>query len=116
MYNNETHNIFAAEINKLLGKSGIIHLQNDVDYRLIVQQFTGFEVSEFYDDEREPMIFKLLFLNEAGREDAIEVWDSAIEDIDLSQPETIEDWMTEGLSFVFAAVKDESTAIEFYAY
>jgi hypothetical protein len=113
-YYNETLNQFAEELRKLEGKAGIIHLQNDVDYKLKVGRFTGIEATEFYEDERDPMIFTISFINEAGHEDAIEIWDSAIVNLDFTQPDVEEEWMTEGLKFGFAALKDESTAIEFY--
>ncbi|WP_169083225.1 hypothetical protein [Paenibacillus sp. PL91] len=115
MFNNDIHNQFAKAVQHLIGKSGIVHLQNDVDYKIVVQQFTGFEVSEHYDDERDPMIFKLSFLNVLGREDSIEIWDSAIVDLDFTVPEVVEEWVTPGLQFIFAILKDESNAIEFYA-
>ncbi|WP_053375562.1 hypothetical protein [Paenibacillus sp. FJAT-27812] len=115
MFNNDIHNQFAEAIKSLIGKPGIVHLQNDVDFKIIVQQFTAFEVSEHYDDERDPMIFKVSFLNEHGREDAIEIWDSAIVDLDFTVPEVTEEWVTPGLQFTFAILKDESNAIEFYA-
>jgi hypothetical protein len=115
MFNNDIHNQFAEAVQQLIGKSGIIHLQNDVDYKLVVQQFTGFEVSEHYDDERDPMIFKLSFLNELGKEDSIEIWDSAIVDLDFTVPEVAEEWVAPGLQFIFAVLKDESNAIEFFA-
>ncbi|NIK75794.1 hypothetical protein FHS15_000894 [Paenibacillus castaneae] len=114
LYNNEMHNQFAAVMNKLIGQKGLIRLQNDVDYKIAVKQFTGFEVSEFYDDETDPMIFKLSFINGSGQEDAIEIWDSAIVDLDFTQPEVAEEWAEDGLKLVMAAVKDESNAIEFY--
>ncbi|CAM3956814.1 hypothetical protein L1N85_00150 [Paenibacillus alkaliterrae] len=116
MYNNEIHNHFAVEVMKLIGKQGLIHLQNDTDYKLVVQRFTGFEAAEFYDDEKDPMIFKISFINESGREDAIEIWDSAIEKLDFTQPEVEEEWVTDGLRFMFAALKDDSNAIEFYGF
>lgn len=115
LYKNEIHNQLTSEMNKLMGHSGLIRLQNDVDYRIAVQKFTSFEATEFYDDESDPMIFKLSFINEAGNEDAIEIWDSAIVDLDLTQPEVMEEWAMDGLNLIVAAVKDESNAIEFYA-
>lgn len=115
-FSNETFNRFAEEINKLKDRPGLIHLQNDVDYRIVVSRFTGFEVTEYYDDESDPMIFSISFINESGREDAIEVWDSAVLELDFSLPEVQEEWVPEGLQFCFAALKDESNAIEFYVF
>ncbi len=115
-YYNETFNQLAVEIGKLEGKSGIIHLQNDVDYKLKVSRFAGLQATEFYEDERDPMIFRISFINEAGHEDYIEIWDSAIASLDYTQPDVEEEWMSEGLTFRFAALKDESTAIEFYSF
>lgn len=115
-FQNDTLNRFSEEIHKLIGKSGLIHLQNDADYKLVVSRFTGFEVSEYYDDEADPMIFKISFVNESGREDAIEVWDSAVLELDFTVPEVQEEWVSEGLHFCFAALKDESNAIEFYMF
>jgi hypothetical protein len=114
MFNQDIYNEFKAEIEKLVGKPGLIHLQNDVDYRVIVQQYTGFEVTEHYDDESDPMIFKVSFINEAGREDALEIWDTAITALDFEQPDAGEEGMGAELQFSFAAVKDESNAVEFY--
>ncbi|WP_141505867.1 hypothetical protein [Paenibacillus luteus] len=114
MFNLEVHNQFAAAVQQLIGKSGVIHLQNDVDYKISVQQFTGIEVTEHYDNEKDPMIFQLSFLNGLGQEDTLEIWDSAILELDHTQPEVAEEWVPQGLAFAFAVLKDESNAVEFY--
>jgi hypothetical protein len=114
MFTIEAHNQFAAAVQQLIGKSGVIHLQNDVDYKISVREFTGIEVTEYYDSENDPMIFKISFLNEQGREDALEIWDSAILELDHTQPEVTEEWVPQELKFAFAVLKDESNAIDFY--
>ncbi|MBD2870083.1 hypothetical protein [Paenibacillus arenilitoris] len=114
MYTQEVFNVFKDEVGKLIGRSGLIHLQNDVDYKLIVRRYTGFSVADHYDDETDPMIFRINFLNGEGSEDAIEIWDSAISAITFEHPDAAEAADSFGLRFAFSAVKDDSNAIDFY--
>lgn len=98
------------EFDKLLGKSGIIHFQTEIDFIIVVKKYINVEITSFYDDNQ-PMIYCLRFLNESGREDMIEFWEDSIISICYEPSGDIDDF---DLAFSFGYSEDNQQYIEFY--
>ncbi|MFD0587731.1 hypothetical protein ACFQZE_06930 [Paenibacillus sp. GCM10027627] len=99
-------------LDSLKEKTGMINISTEVEFVIAVNKYLESGVEEWLEEDN-PMIYKLLFVNEAGEKDFIQIWDNRITNVCYPDENEYSDSKTR-LAFSFIIDEDEDQKINFF--